>query len=123
MKNLYKGFSSAEFERNKTFILKDVELVNRDLMNHIFTRKGERIMMGNWGTRIPDLPFEPMDEVSLGIFEEDLTMVCNYDPRVQLLNLKITPYYDQNTVIGYAELRYIELNLNDKLYIKLEFAR
>lgn len=123
MKNLYKGFSSQEYERTKTFVLKDVELVKRDLMNHIFTRKGERVKMSSFGTRIPDLVFEPLDDITLSIITEDLTEVFKYDPRVELLNLRVVPFFDEYAVIAYAELRYIELNLNDRFDIRIEFKR
>lgn len=78
-------------------------------------------MMSGYGTRIPDLPFEPLDEITLSILEEDLRMVFEFDPRVQLLELVITPYYDQNTVLASAKLLYIELNMAGNLDINLVF--
>ena len=62
-KGLYRGYSSYEYQNKKTFSVTDVELVKLDLLNHIFTRKGDRVMMPNFGTRIPDLAFENDREV------------------------------------------------------------
>jgi phage baseplate assembly protein W len=118
---LYKGFSSYQFEYNKSFKLLDVELVKRDLMNHIFTRIGERVYMPLWGTRIPDLLFEPLNEDSIGIVENDLTTVFEYDPRVELVELNVIPLYDQNAIIATALLNYIELDLQDLFELRLEF--
>ncbi len=120
-KGLYKGYSSYEYQRNKTFSINDVELVKLDLLNHIFTRRGERVMMPNFGTRIPDLPFEPLDPITLDILEEDLRSVFNFDPRVQLLRLIITPLYDENAVTATAELLYIELDMTGNLDINIIF--
>jgi len=120
-KGLYRGYSSYEYQNNKTFSVTDVELVKLDLLNHIFTRKGDRVMMPNFGTRIPDLAFEPMDGITLGILEEDLRAVFEFDPRVELLALTIVPVYDSNTVIASAKLLYVELNMQGSLDINITF--
>lgn len=118
---LYRGYSSYEYQNNKTFSVTDVELVKLDLLNHIFTRKGDRVMMPNFGTRIPDLAFEPMDGITLGILEEDLRAVFEFDPRVELLALTIVPIYDSNAVIASAKLLYVELNMQGSLDINITF--
>ena len=121
-KPLYKGFSSFESQRNKTFQLNDIELVNLDLLNHIFTRKGERLMMGDFGTNIKDLTFEPLDNDTLELIQEELETVFNYDPRVTLIKIDIVPDYDNNSVIFISTLRYIELNLVDKFNLNIQFV-
>ena len=118
---LYRGYSSYEYQNNKTFSVTDVELVKIDMLNHIFTRKGDRVMMPNFGTRIPDLAFEPLDGITLGILEEDLRAVFEFDPRVELLALTIVPIYDSNTVIASAKLLYVELNMQGSLDINITF--
>ena len=118
---LYRGYSSYEYQAGKTFSVTDVDIVKLDLLNHIFTRKGERVMMPAFGTRIPDLAFEPLDQITLSILEDDLRAVFAFDPRVNLLELKIIPLYDSNTVIASARLLYVELNLQGNLDINITF--
>lgn len=118
---LYKGFSSYQYQTEKTFGIMDVELVKLDLLNHIFTRKGERVMMPNFGTRIPDLAFEPLDGITLTILDEDLRAVVDFDPRVTLLDLVITPFPDNNAVVASVKLLYIELNIQGNLDINITF--
>lgn len=121
-KNIYKGFSSYQYEYNKGLHLVDVELVKRDLLNHIFTRRGERVKMPLFGTRIPDLLFEPLDNETISIVETDLLTVFNSDPRVQIVGgIIITPNYDENSLTAAAILNYLELNLTDLFDINLEF--
>lgn len=120
-RNLYRGYSSFEFQRTKSFRLSDVELVKMDLLNHIYTRRGERVMMPNFGTQIPDMAFEPLDEITLDILRSDLETVFRYDPRVELLNLVITPDYDNNSVLAQATLKYVELNITDTMDFNIEF--
>lgn len=118
---LYRGYSSFEYQNKKSFGIKDVELVKLDLLNHIFTRKGERVMMPDFGTRIPDLAFEPLDEITLMIIDEDIRKVVSFDPRVQLQQLSVVPDYDNNTAIAYVRLFYIELNMTDTLDLHITF--
>lgn len=120
-KGLYLGYSSFEYQKNKKFSLTDVELVKLDLLQHIYTRRGERVMMPSFGTRIPDLPFEPLDENTLGVIREDLSQVFNFDPRVNLLSLEIIPDYDRSTVVASARLLYVELNMIDNLNLNIIF--
>lgn len=118
---IYRGYSSYEYERSGTFNITDVDCVKLDLLNHIFTRRGDRIMMPNFGTRIPDLAFEPLDEITLDILEEDLRAVFAFDPRVNLLQLSIIPSYDTNSVTATARLLYIELDLTGNIDINIVF--
>lgn len=113
--NLYRGFSSFEYQRSGSFSVKDIELVKLDLITHIFTRKGSRCRMPNHGTVIPDLPFEMIDEDLLETLHSELKDVFEYDPRVDLLELRVIPYHDINTVMASATLRYKEFNVVDVL--------
>lgn len=117
----YKGFSTKQYERNKSFILTNVELVKEDLRNHIFTRRGERLKMPTFGTRIPDLVFEPLDAVALRIINQDLTTVFTYDPRVVLNSLQVLPVYENNTVTAFADLTFVYLNFSGVMDIHIEF--
>ncbi len=120
-RGLYRGYSSYEYEKNKTLKINDLELVKLDLLNHIFTRRGERVMMPAFGTRIPDLAFEPLDEITLDILRNDLIQVFNFDPRVTLLDLTIEPIIDENRVTAAARLLYVELNIVDDLDLNILF--
>lgn len=120
---IYKGFSSFEYERADTFQLTDVELVKMDLLNHIFTRRGERVMMPTFGTQIPDLVFDPLDDITLGILESELLTVFNFDPRVEVIELIITPNFDQSSVEARANLRYIELAVTETLDLNIDFGQ
>lgn len=120
-RGLYRGYSSYEYQNSKTFKLTDIELVKMDLLNHMFTRRGERVMMPRFGTRIPDLAFEPMDDITLMVLEEDLRAVVNFDPRVELVNMRIIPSPDENRVVASLDLFYIELDMVDTLDLNITF--
>jgi phage baseplate assembly protein W len=107
---------------SNTFKLIDIHLVERNLLNHIFTSKGSRRMMGKFGTSIPDLLFEPLTEDAIESIRSDLNSVVEYDPRVKLQSLTITPDYDNHTIACNMTLYYIELNMSNRLSLNLEFT-
>lgn len=127
-KNIYRGLSFVGYKDRKTLSLSDKELVKQDILNHIYTRSNERIMMPDFGTRIPDMPFDPLDEILLTFIEDDLRTVVNYDPRVELISdalhagIIVTPLYDENAVIATVDLYYVELDLSETIDIRLEFS-
>ena len=104
----------------KGFGMKGAELINRDLLNHIYTLKGERVMMPGFGTRIPLIAFEPLDQLTLKDVESDLREVVDYDPRVQLIDIAVMALPENNAIVAVLDLRYIELGIVDTL--RLEFA-
>jgi len=87
--NIYKGYSTFEFERTKSLSLRDVELVKLDLLQHLFTQRGTRVMMPDFGTIIPELTFEPLDSETLDELHTEVKAVLDYDPRVEILKLVI----------------------------------
>ena len=116
---IYRGFSTANWLNSKSFVLTNIDLVKQDLLNQIWTIKGERVMMPNFGTRIPVLAFEPNDAKTIAIIEEDLTAVFNYDPRVKLLSLNVTALPNNNAIIAMANLLYIEFQVTGVLNIEI----
>lgn len=116
----YKGFSSKKYEKDKSYKLNDVELVKEDLKNHIFTRRGERIRMPTFGTKIPELAYEQLDDYTVAIIDEELRKVFAYDPRVNLLQMQIIPVPSENYIQAIADLEYIYLKLTDRWDLRID---
>jgi phage baseplate assembly protein W len=121
MAALYKGFSSYEFERVKEFAISDVELVKLDLLNHIYTRRGSRVMMPTFGTVIPELVFEPLDAITTEILEDELRKVFDFDPRVEIVRFELLVNEDANRVDVQVELFYVELDIVDDFELNIVF--
>lgn len=120
--SLYRGFSTANYLATKqSFRLSDVDIVKRDLLNHIYTRRGERLMMPTFGTTIPDLVFEPLDDQTVNEVRAQLSYVFNYDPRVQVIDMSVFAVPDLNGIIASAVLQYVELNIVNRFDLHLEF--
>lgn len=118
----YKGFSSRAYAETGTFTLTDVEIVKYDLLNHLFTRKGERVRMPGYGTIIPDLAFEIIDEDVADAVHEEIVRVVKADPRLQMLNLQVIPLYDDNSLYVDLRVQYVELNVSEQINFNIQFA-
>jgi phage baseplate assembly protein W len=116
----YKGFSSRHYHDNGgEFGVYNIDCVEEDLMNEIFTVKGERIHMPEFGTRIPIMTFELNDADAQNIVREDLTTVFKNDPRVALLGLDVLPAEDINALVAIAKLQYLQFNVTKDLRIEV----
>jgi phage baseplate assembly protein W len=107
----YKGFSSNEIKNN--FKLYDIELVKRDLMNHFYIRKGEKLENPNFGTIIWDMLFENFTSEVRRLITEDVEQIINYDPRVKVNALTIDST-DQGIRIQ-ADVVYLPFNINERM--------
>lgn len=119
-KKTYRGFNTKDYEETgRGFDIYNVECIQNDLMNEIFTVKGERVMMPKYGTRIPLLVFEIADQDTEKVIREDLDQVFKNDPRVKLLNLDVIPSTSKQTLIVVCKVQYVEFNVVKDLRIEI----
>ena len=112
----YVGYSTIDRTDINT-VLTDKDLAVRDLMNHFYTRKGERVMNPNFGSILPDLVFEPLDDITEQAARDDVQNIIDSDPRwifseVNLskptdhqLDIRVRVVYDDT---GLAEEEFID---------------
>ena len=89
--HIYKGFSTVD-PTNYGGKLFDFDLIKQDIINHFNTRKGERVMNPTFGTIVWDLIMEPLTDQITRLLTDDITTICNFDPRVSPLEIKINEY-------------------------------
>lgn len=117
---IYRGFSTQKFlESRNTFATANKETVKRDLMNHLYTIRGERPHRPDFGTRIPLLAFEPLDDRTLQIVRDDLKQVFEFDPRVQLLDMAVVAAPDNNMIVAFVDILYLQLDVKETLKLDI----
>jgi phage baseplate assembly protein W len=107
----YKGFSSNEIKNN--FKLYDIELVKRDILNHFYIRKGEKLENPNFGTIIWDLLFENFTPDIKELIIKDVEQIINYDPRIAINSVTI-----DTTDMGIriqADVVYLQFNISERM--------
>ena len=84
----YRGFSTAV--NAKKYTLTDFELAKQDLLNYFNIRKGQKLMQPTFGTVIWDMLFEPLDENTQLLIQNDINKIISYDPRLAVGQVAIT---------------------------------
>lgn len=114
----FKGFSTVDRVR-APFTLTDADLIKRDLLNELYTRKGERLMRPNFGSIVWDLLMDPSTKDLDRRVKEDIERIIQKDPRVELLKAQV--FVLDHSILAEVDLRFVPLNNVDKLY--LEYIR
>jgi hypothetical protein len=112
----YKGFSTQDSTSNNTKLY-DFDLIKQDIINMFKTRQGERLMNPQFGSIIWDLLMEPLTDNVRDLLQQDITRICNYDPRVTPTQIDLTEYEN-----GYVlELTLMMVGTNQSTNLKLSF--
>lgn len=107
-KRLFYGYSTVETNVKKQQFA-DIELIKRDLLNHFYTRKGERAMMPTYGCGIWDMFFDQFDEIAQDIIIDECTKVIAADSRVSLQNIYVNKL-DQGFIVQ-MDILYVPFNV------------
>ncbi len=97
-----KGFKdiSASFQVNPLnddlIPLLNANSIARAVRNLVFTNRGDVPFNPVLGSRVNELLFEPMDQItSTALREEIKDTIENFEPRVKLEEVTVTPDYDE----------------------------
>lgn len=82
------GFSTNT-GRTRNYTLRDVDLVKQDILNEIYTRKGERVMMPEFGSGVLDLIMEQYNEDVEILIEQEIRAVIDNEPRLEINSIEI----------------------------------
>ena len=90
---------SVSFQANPlNFDLIDIKnetAIARSVRNLVLTQPGEKFFNENLGSKISQSLFENLDDISANIIKDEIENTINaYEPRVELINVKVTPDYD-----------------------------
>ena len=106
-----KGFKdiSASFQVNPLtydlIAIKNETAIARSLRNLVLTYQGERFFNPILGSKVSRLLFESVDEITASAIQEEITTtINNFEPRVNLLSVDVSPDYDNgefNVTIRY----------------------
>ena len=85
--------------------IKNQTAIARSLRNLVLTAPGERFFNNNLGSRVNQLLFENMDDLTAASIKSEIeNTIKNYEPRVKLLSTKVAANpdsYEFDVVITY----------------------
>lgn len=111
----FVGFSTYG-RRTGTRVLEDKELAKRDLLNHFYTRRGERLGEPEFGSILPELVFEQFDQLVIDAADEDVRTIIGLDPRWQLIDYQIEAENHSLTIT--VQIRYVPDLSEDRLVLE-----
>ena len=77
--------------------LKNENAIARSIKNIVFTVPGEKFFNENFGSDISEVLFENINDISASAIEDQITLsIENYETRVELIEVKAYPNYDNN---------------------------
>lgn len=117
----YSDFDSTfkiDFNRDDLSLNLNEESVKRSIKNIILTNRGERFFNPLYGCGLSNYLFEPMSPVTQELIKKEIqSSIKQFEPRANLLDVVVTPYYDQN---GYV-ISVVFNTINIQTPITLEF--
>jgi len=85
--------------------INNINAISRSIRNIVYTLPGEQFFNPTFGSNVSVSLFESFDKFSASIIEGEIrTSIRNFEPRVKLQSVKVTPNYDNNSfdvVINY----------------------
>ena len=85
----------------------DIDRAKQDLLNEIYTRKGERVMEPQFGSIVWELLFDPMSEQAHEDIKADMVKIVGRDPRWELENVQSNQATDLNSITVQLDLMYV----------------
>ena len=77
--------------------VKNDTAIARSIRNLVLTTPGERFFNENLGSRVSETLFENVDEISAAAIQDEIEETINkYEPRVELMSVKVDPDYDNH---------------------------
>ena len=111
LERISQGFKdiSMSFQVNPltldSIAIKNETAISRSLKNLVFTLPGERFFNQNLGSRVSASLFENLDDISASILSNEIrNTIKNYEPRVDVTAVDVSPNYDDgefNVTIRY----------------------
>ena len=103
LERISQGFKdvSMTFQRHPLtddlIALKNEQAIARSLRNIVFTTPGEKFFNETFGSRISNALFDNVDDISASLIIDEIRQsITNYEPRVDLLDVKAEPNFDNN---------------------------
>ena len=77
--------------------LKNENAIARSIRNIVFTLPGEKFFDENFGSKISASLFENIDDISAGLIVDEIRQsIDRYEPRVDLIDVRAFPNFDNN---------------------------
>ena len=100
--------------------LKNENAIARAVRNIVLTTPGEKFFDPDFGSSVSEILFENVDDITaISIQDEIKNCLQNYEPRVEIIDVKVDPNFDENQFDVIITYRIVGIDLPPS---QLEFA-
>ena len=100
--------------------LKNENAIARAVRNIVSTTPGEKFFDPDFGSSVSEILFENVDDITaISIQDEIKNCLQNYEPRVEIIDVKVNPNFDENQFDVIITYRIIGIDIPPS---QLEFA-
>lgn len=93
-KDISMSFQSSPLN-NDILAIRNETAIARSIRNIVLTQPGEKFFNNKFGSLISNSLFENMSDISADYIKSQIwESISNYEPRVELLDVKVIPNYD-----------------------------
>ena len=100
----------------------DIQLIEGNIIQILGTRKGERVMLPLFGSRILDFIHEPLDHITCALLRHEvIEAVSKWETRITLdrKNTTVTPFPEQFRVMASLIYHLKTYNQNQRLILEI----
>ena len=100
--------------------LKNENAIARAVRNIVSTTPGEKFFDPDFGSSVSEILFENVDDITaISIQDEIRNCLQNYEPRVEIIDVKVDPNFDENQFDVIITYRIVGIDIPPS---QLEFA-
>ena len=100
--------------------LKNENAIARAVRNIVLTTPGEKFFDPDFGSSVSEILFENVDDITaISIKDEIKNSLQNYEPRVEIIDVKVNPNFDENQFDVIITYRIVGIDIPPS---QLEFA-
>ena len=119
-KDISMGFLKNPFTKDISPVTNE-ECIKQSVKNIVLTVPGEKFFKPQFGSKISQLLFEPLDPFLIdAIKSEILNTVSNYEKRVVVTNIRCIPDYENNAISVSLEYQVIGLTIVETISFVLQ---
>jgi phage baseplate assembly protein W len=119
-KDVPVGFTKNPFTKDITSVKND-SAIKQSVRNIILTAPGEKPFQPNFGSRVSQLLFEPLDPFLIDTIQSEiLNTLTQHEPRIQITRLECKPDYDDNSITVDLEYQIIGLPVIENISLVLQ---
>jgi len=112
------GIGNFPVVSNDLYVNNDIEAIKNSLRNIFNTRKGQKILNPEFGSSLEQFLFEPINAFYAKAIADTISdNITQFEPRVEVLKIQITPQPDENQYYVILIYRFLEFKKENILNI------